>query len=168
MTFQEESRHSLWPRTGHLPAKLPFSPFLPALHCFLVDVMLRTTSVSWEWRQGHLQSSFICSYCTHRQKNPERLTFWKREIQEQWVPAWSSFLEVFFSQKKLWGFSFLSARALPSHRCPQTLLQRRVSGLHRPARLIPCRANILPKRKKTEDWNNSHPCTRQASYLNWA
>ena len=133
---------SLWPRTGHLPAKLPFSPFLPALHCFLVDVMLRTTSVSWEWRQGHLQSSFICSYCTHRQKNPERLTFWKREIQEQWVPAWSSFLEVFFSQKKLWGFSFLSARALPSHRCPQTLLQHRVSGLHRPARLIPCRANI--------------------------
>ena len=131
---------SLWPRTGHLPAKLPFSPFLPALRCFLIN-MLRTTSVSWEWLQWHPHSSCICSYRTHRQKNPETLTFWKREIENNELLHGAHFWR-FFSQKKLWGFSFLSPCALPSHRCPQTLLQHRVSGLHRPARLIPCRANI--------------------------
>ena len=76
--FRRKSRQSLWPRTGHLPEKLPFSPFLSALRCFLIDVMLRTTLVSWEWLQWRPHSSCICSYRTHRQKNPETPTFWKR------------------------------------------------------------------------------------------
>ena len=73
--FRRKSRHGLWPRTGRLPEKLPFSPLLPpALGCFLVGIMLRNhisiLRIYLLWRQ---HSSFTCSHHTHRQKDFETL-----------------------------------------------------------------------------------------------
>ena len=169
--FRRKSRHSLWPRTGHLPEKLPFSPFLPALHCFLIDVMLRATSVSWKLLQRHPHSSCIYLFLPHpKVKESRNAGLFKRDSGTMSSCTGSSFLEVFSLTEKLWGFSFLSARALPSHRHPQTLLQHRVSGLHRPAHLIPCRAatNASPNAKGFKTGSNSHPCTPQPLCLNRA
>lgn len=94
-------------------------------------------------------------------KGTLKATFWKRErFRDNEFLHGAHFWRFFLTEKTV-RFSFLSARALPSHRCPQTLLQHRVSGLHHPA-VIPCRANIDASPRKGRD--NSHPCTRQASY----
>ena len=155
--FRRKSRQSLWPRTGHLPEKLPFSPFLSALRCFLIDVMLRTTLVSWEWLQWRPHSSCICSYRTHRQKNPETPTFWKRFRNNELLHG-AHFWRFFLTEKTV-RFFFPVCTCSPLTQCAPRLLQRRVSGLHRPARLILCRANIdaSPKRKRTEDWKQLSP-----------
>ena len=141
------------------------------LLCIVFSSMLRTTSVSWKWLQRHPHSSCIYLFLPHpKAKEPRNAGLFKRDSGTISSCTGSSFLEIFSLTEKLWGFPFLSARALPSHRHPQTLLQHRVSGLHRPARLIPCGAatNASPNAKGFKTGSTSHPCTPQPLCLNRA
>ena len=150
MTFQEEKQTQPLTQDRTLPEKLPFSPFLPALRCFLIDVMLRTTLVSLRMT-SMASAQLLHLFLQHPQaKEPRNTDFLKKERFRNNELLHGAHFWRFFSHRKNCEVFLSCLHVLSPHTdAPQTLLQHRVRGLHLPARLIPCRAttNASPNGK---------------------
>lgn len=111
--FGRKSKQSLWPRTEPAPGKLPFHPH-PAttLSRLLAGWYVRNhDGILRMCIQGHRPNPFTCFHHIHEQKNlempkspPAPVHCHRRESGTM-----SSYVKI-----KLWAFSFLSTRALPS------------------------------------------------------